>query len=552
MLTELRISNVAIIEQQSISFGGGLNVITGETGAGKSIVLHALELILGARPSPHLVRDGSDSMEVEAIFRLAEIPASTRAALPDIAQGDELVLSRMVNRSGRNKVFINGRLATVSVLEELCSRVVNICGQNQNVRLLDSAYHLQLIDGYADLDGAVERYRTHYGEWRALATSLAEMRARRSDQESRRGQLEDSLAELKAIELRPGIRAELEASVRKLGGSAMILERGNALLAELQRDDAAVQQVGGISAQLQELARIDPAVRELHIRAEGVRRELTEVERDLQRYLRGVSTDEEALLRLRDHLAEVARLERKYRTNDEGLLALRLEQEKSLREATGSADLLALEAQVEGLQRRVMMDGERLSKDRIQAAQRLMKAAARELAEVNMPECRLEPATTTIPPGPSGIDRIEFLVATNKGSELRPLRQIASGGELSRLTLVLMKLLRDRSGVSVLVFDEVDTGISGGVARAVGEKLLGLARESQVICITHLPQVASLADHHFLVKKGGKSTTKAEIHELVGDEKVNEIARMLAGYDITPASRASAIELLTSNPPSRT
>lgn len=546
MLTDLHIRNVAIIEEQTISFGAGLNVISGETGSGKSIILSALEFLLGGKPKSHLIRTGEEELEIQARFDLATLPASSLSELPDVAQGEELSISRTFNRAGRGKVFINGKLSTVSTLSEVAGRLVNICGQNQHIRLLEPRYHLSLVDGYAGLGDLFERFSAAFTGWKKADSELREKEASIERNALRQAELEFIAQELRQAQLTAGLRETLDAKVKKLGRSEGLIQGTQEILDGLHEEGGLVAQFSRVAAKLHELSKFDA---ELSTIAEGFRAARVEVEgfeTDLDRYRATLQIDPDALQELRDRLAEVARLERKYRTNDSGLVELLQKTEAQLKEISSDEGTQALRDHVIQLRTLAESLATELSTKRIMAGKRLAKEVERELAELSMGGARLELRLEKGELSAQGWDKGEIFLATNKGEPLLELRRIASGGELSRIMLVLKKILKDRSGVNVLIFDEVDSGISGGVARAVGQKLKQLAEQSQVVCITHLAQVASLADQHFLVgKKVGKRTISV-IRELSEDERIEEVARMLAGYEVTNAARESARELVSS------
>ncbi len=545
MLVELKIANFAIIEEQSVLFGPGLNVLSGETGAGKSIILSALELILGGKPRPHAVRHGSDALEVEALFDLTRVNDRTVAELPDCAQGEELSIVRTVGAQGRGRVYINGRIGTIALLEEIVSRLVNICGQSHHVRLLDPSYHLALLDSFAENESLLTEYVGRYASYRELLERLNSREKDLRRLQARREELTTIVEELTRTELAVGIRRALEERVSRLANGERLVAGVQGVEQLLTDEQGAVAGVRSALHQLTELGRLDTALTPIIEQLTSAQLLLREGVRDLGAYAASLEIDERELERLRDHLAEVARLERKHRTDDSGLVAL-------LQQASEELGTLEDETRTELLCERVTESrtaaeeiAHELSRRRVQAGRELAAQVERELAEVNMKGARLlveqSPQSEL---GPTGFERAEFLLSSNKGEALRPLRQIASGGELSRILLVCKKVLRDRSGVNVLVFDEVDTGISGGVARAVGLKLKALARDSQVICITHLPQVASLADTHLLVTKIQDDRTRSVVRSLSREERVIEVARMLAGEEITKAAKESARELL--------
>jgi len=548
MLTELQISNFAIIEHQSVTFSPGLNVITGETGAGKSIILHAIELILGGRPKAHMLRTGATEAEVQALFNLEGLPQSVIDELPDMARAQELVISRTIGE-GRSKVYINGRLGTVSLLEEIVSKFVNICGQNQHVRLLNASYHLQLLDGYAKNETLLGKYGAVFNDWKQLTTSLKEHERALARSVARKSELEDTVLDLKKAGLKPGLRDELEATIKRLSNSESLIGGAQEILGAFSEEGGLASQLQRLSSLLHDLQRVDPRLYEIGALFSSAKTELDEFDRDLKRYVGSVEVNDDLLSNLRDTLADIARLHRKYRTGDDGLIELLSRSEKELSIIDGSIDLEELKRQADQKFSQLRSLALELTQKREKAGNALGRVVEAELSELSMKGTILSVAIDRIDFGPLGQDSAQFLISTNKGESAKPLRQVASGGELSRIMLVLKKVLKDQTGVNVLVFDEVDTGVSGSVARAVGEKLQQLAAGSQVICITHLPQVASLADQHLLVakretsNKSGKRTV-SEIRILSSEDRVDEVARMLAGHEITNATRVTAQELL--------
>ncbi len=557
MLSELHIENFALVDRQSISFGPGLNVISGETGSGKSIVLSAIQFLLGEKLKTSPLRAGAEHGEVQGLFQLDHLSPAACAALPDIVRDDdgaarELSVVRSLNKSGKNKVFLNGRLANVGLLEEVMARLVNICGQNHHVRLLDQRYHLETLDGFVGHTAQLSEFRGQFEQWRELSRTLSEIERSVSEHRAREEQLRETVNELEAARLTPGLRAELENRVRTLGNAERVTEAS-------QRATSAISEEGGVSGQMQrlqvevsEIEKLDPSFSSVAQNFASARRELREFEFALQRYVSQLNIDDERLAALREQLAEVARLERKYRRNDSELIELLAESRAFLSEVGGADRVQALRSELKTLEGVLAEGVQRLRTARLAGAKKLARAVETGLADVAMSGSSFKVDLVEASLGVSGADRVEFLLSSNKGEPPRALREIASGGELSRILLVLKQVLSDRTGVNILVFDEVDSGISGAVARAVGKKLKALASSSQVICVTHLPQVASLADHHFLVGKHSiressrVERTVTQISPIEGDGRVDEIARMLAGYKVTAAARESARELLTS------
>ena len=552
MLRELRICNFIIIEDQTIPFGTGLNAISGESGSGKSVVLQALEFVLGRRGTAALIRPGAETAEVQAMFDLSGIPDRVKAELPDLvrdAGGSELLLSRSLNSAGRGKAYVNGRLATATLLEEIGGALLTISSQREHMKLLEAPYHLGLLDAFGGSEKFLAPYSERFARWSALKSEVQALEEKLTKSIFRRAELEAMVEELSAAKLRPGLRAELEQQVKRLGAGEHLIEGGQEIVEMLRADDGAIGFLRSASGKLSELSRHDSGLSELSQRLGSLKTEVDDVAGDLARYFDTLDLDERRLTEMREGLAEVARLERKYRAPDAALCEL-LEQSRKELEVIDNPVLLEGRRQELAVQElelsKVAND---LSELRRKSGKQLCRALEKELSELGMLDAKLSARQDSVPFSPTGADRVEFLIAVNKGGEPQPLKNVASGGELSRFFLASKKTLGERTGIPVLVFDEVDAGVSGKTARAVGEKLKALSSDEQVICITHLPQVASLADHHFTVEKRRGKLTSSVIRELFGADKVDEIARMLAGYEITDAARESAKELLTSKRP---
>ena len=547
MLTELTITNFAIIERQSVTFHGGFNVISGETGAGKSIILNALEFILGGKGSPSFIRSGTDHLEVQALFDLTVLPHAVRQELPDIVgEDDELVVSRLLPREGRGKVLINGRLGTVALLEEIVRKLVNICSQHHQTKLLDPKYHLDLLDGFCDKPELVERMRKAHREWADAKSELTRVKEAFEQGAARREDLEHTRAELENLpNLRPGRRKELEGEIKRIGNFERLVALGQKLEDLLLGEEGIGIRLKEISAAMTEMSRLDPSIGSTQEDFENAKRALNHSEIAIARYVGSLEVDASTLETLREELSEIARLERKYRLDDAGLCALKERVKRELSQLFGGQGFRELELTVARLHDIAMTLGRELRKVRQKGAEELCKAVSSDLKELNMRDASLKVQFTDIEPSSLGIEKTEFLISSNKGEPHGALIQIASGGELSRVMLVLKKLLRERSGINVLIFDEVDAGVSGGVARSVGLMLKEISKQSQVVCITHLPQVASLSDRHILVNKEVGERAVTVVRVLSEEEKVDEIARMLAGYKITETSRASARELIS-------
>lgn len=544
MIREVHIKNLAVIEDQTVTFTKGLNVITGETGSGKSVLMQAIELLLGGRPKGSPIRSGAEALEVSAVLELDAFPESLRNELPEVIKdSDELLINRIISANGKSKVYLNGTLSSVTLLQETLGKLVTLCGQSEHVHLLDPRYHIEIIDSFADHDELLIQYKQAWRRFRELDEELKGRDEEDSKRAAREEELKLIVAEISPLGLKAGLREELEGIVKRLSNAEKLIQ-GTSELGEAFADKLSA--ISELQVTFSEIARLDDKAKEFYEDFKGELESLKLLQRDLERYSQSLSIDESMLEEKREVLAEIARLERKYRTNDAGLIELLENSKRELSKLVSASDLQTLKKDRDKAFEDLLAKGSKLSSSRKSAAKKLCQSVSFELQELNMKSVLLSVEMTQVSPNQLGCEKAEILIATNPGEPLKPLRQIASGGELSRIMLVLKKLLRGRGGVSILVFDEVDTGVSGGVARAIGQKLRALAQEAQVLCITHIPQVASLADNHVLVHKTSDKRARTELKILKEEEKIEEIARMLSGFKVTDSTRESARELLSS------
>lgn len=538
MLTLLRIRQLAIVDELEVPFGEGLNVVTGETGAGKSILVDALQLVMGARARPELVRAGAERAEVEALFDLRRAP-SVRARLgPDVAPDGELVLRRVVEAEGRTRVYIDGRLGTVSELGRLAAGLCDISSQHEHHSLVDPGTHLGYLDAYAGLGADAEQMR---GRWEALTEALARVEALRAAlREDRADWLRFQLAELEKVRGLEVDEAEI-LRLRNVDQLAATLGRAESRL--YAADGAVCGALGRVEVDVESAARLDPALGPQVERLAAARAELEDVATELGRYLRNLRADPGRLVELEESAHEVRRLRRKY---GDDLAAARSTLEAELSGLSGAVDQLAeLDERITRLRHEVERQVARLAARRRAEAQRLAGAITAELGSLGMGEARVAVDVAEAGVGPRGGDKVEFLIATNRGEEPRPLRRVASGGELSRALLAVKRVLAALGPVGTYVFDEVDTGVGGAVAEGIGRKLWDVSRHHQVVCVTHLPQIAAWGDQHFHVRKDvvGERTVSS-VRRLTDAERVEELARMLGGARVGEAARAAATELL--------
>ncbi len=544
MLRELRISNFAVVEKQEICFGPGLNVISGETGSGKSIILQALNLILGAKPRSDFFRAGADSWEIEALFDLSSFKTGVLNEMPEIARSQELIISRTQNRSGRSRILINGRLGSSAIVQEIGRNLIESCSHAESLRLTSPLYQLTLIDRFGDLEALREKYSAIYRNWRESAAQLSALESDRAKWSERRSELEFMLQEFQALDLRQGLRADLEGQIKLLSNAEKVNQHARAFDGALNGSGAALESVRAAGNELKRLQQIDARFEALVLRFQNCQAELEDCGSEVLKKVSEVELDQSKLEALREKLSELARLERKYHCSEQGLLQLALKAKQELTQFSGGAGPDELRTEVNQLHGEVQKLSQELTQRRLASVKRMSKLVEKELAELNMPSVRVDCEHRSLEFNESGADQFELMFSANKGEDLKPIGRIASAGELSRIMLVLKKVWGEYGAISVLVFDEVDSGVSGAVARAVGEKLKEIAQHSQVICITHLPQVASLADRHFQVSKSEGERTLSIVKELSGDNQVEEIARMLSGKKITKAALLSAKELL--------
>jgi DNA repair protein RecN (Recombination protein N) len=540
MLRLLRIRNLAVIEAVEVEFEPGFNVLTGETGAGKSIVVEAVGLLLGARASADLVRTGESQATIEALFQ-------------DDRVGSEIVIRREVSSSGRSRSFVNGDLATATVLRDLSQRLVEIHGQHEHQTLLDPQSHLPLLDSYAELGPAAERVAV---SWRALRQLRDQLERSRMDGREKAARLEMIAFQLSEIEkVRPvsGEDEELAATKHVLANAERVHRLCEESYAALyDSDDAVLAGLSGVWKRVGELATLDARFSGYIEARDGIKSQLEDLADFLRKYADGIDASPARLQQVEDRLASLDRLKRKYGpTLDEVI-----EKGRSL---TRERDLLTQTAEsVEGLESalaearaRYHKDAQELSNARRDAASRFSSELERLLGELAMAHARFEVRFNADPLTEElwterGIDQAEFFLSPNPGEEVRPLARIVSGGELSRVMLALKTMSVDEAEHKTMVFDEVDAGIGGRVADVVGGRLGALGDRFQVLCITHLPQIAARASTHFRIDKAvRRDRTVTTVQRLDGEGRIEEIGRMIGGALVTESVRTSARELLS-------
>jgi DNA repair protein RecN (Recombination protein N) len=561
MLRELRIANFAVIEEVSLDLGRGLNVLTGETGAGKTMVMEALTLLCGGRAAADVIRHGRDEASVEALF--APVPKSAEEALTraGYAAAEELVVRRILSRSGKNRAYLNGNLCPVALLAEVGERMIHIYGQHEHHELLRSESHLDLLDGYSGLAERRAAMRERFLELGRSWERLEQTRALVAKSRRQEDEIREQAREIEEARLRVEEEDELKEKRNILMHAEKLYQgckEGEELLYE--SDDAVAGRLARYLARLRELARIDPSLEAAVGLIEASQAQLEEASGLLRRHTSKAEFDPNAVEKLEERLEQIARLKRKYGGTVGEIIDLRRKFELELEEMDrGDEEIPRLERGFEESRKIAWEMAETLSGERRRSAKKFKKEIEEELKHLGMAgtvfEPRFQPAQEGADALPffiggrrlteTGADAVEFYFSPNPGEPAKPLVKIASGGELSRLMLAIKSLTVARGEVPTLLFDEVDAGIGGRVAEIVGRKLKQVAGDYQVLCVTHLPQIAALADCQYVVtKETARGRTFTRVKKLERDERVEEIARMLGGLKITEKTRRHAEEML--------
>ena len=560
MLSLLHIENIALIESADIRFGQGFNALTGETGAGKSIVIDSISAVLGERTSRDLIRTGAKSAFVSAVF--CDLPAlkwfDESGIRPD--ENGELLLEREIQSDGRNQCRVNGRPLTVSQLRQLGQQILNIHGQHDGQQLLNEECHLDYLDRFGDLAPLLAEYLTPY---EAMSATRREIRALQMDdaEKSRRiDTLTYQIAELERAQLKSGEDEELNAKkklYRSAGKMISALEQADYALDGGGESEGAVSLLASAADAIALAARCVPEDSEQGARLAETAQKLQQMRYDAYdaleqaRDLRGeLDVSPEDIDRMESRLDLLYRLGKKYGSTVDGMLSYLQKCREELDQIQYSSDRIGqLEKKLERQCAEAREKGEALTGARRAAAVLLQQRIQKELTDLDMPKVRfevqIEPKDTETGMDDTGMDQVRFLMSANVGEALKPINKIASGGELSRIMLALKNVLAESDDVSTLVFDEVDTGVSGRAAIKVARKMAQVARQKQILCVTHLPQIASMADTHFFVEKGErKGRTYTDVRILNRKERMEELARLTGGEQVTPAMLESAGELL--------
>ncbi|MBQ3276705.1 MAG: DNA repair protein RecN [Oscillospiraceae bacterium] len=550
MLKSLHIENIAVIERADVDFTRGLSVLTGETGAGKSIMIDALNAVLGNRTSRELVRTGAEKASVTAVFESAEAELWCRDNEIDAEDG-EIILQRRLNADGKTSARVNGVPVSAGQLRELGALLLDIHGQNDGRQLLDEKRHLDYLDRYGVSEDRIREFSGAYAAWREFVRESERLRM----DEAEKARLEDSLRyriqELEKAELRSGEEAELTERRDLLRNAEKLTENlESAYSALYEASENAVSLCGDAEYSVERASSWSPDLAETAALIRDARLALEDAAERLREKRQELDFSPEEYDRLEERLALLRRLEKKYAADEDGLIALLEESRRRLDELEYAEDRLAkLEKETAEARKKAFRAAEDLSAERKAAASRLEKQVETELRELNMPSVRfrvlLDRREGDEPLNADGIDQIRFVMSANAGEALGPISRIASGGELARIMLALKNVFAEKDRVEALIFDEVDTGVSGIAAQRVAEKLARLAKNRQVLCVTHLPQIAAMAEAQYLVeKKERDGRTYTDIRLLDREGRRRELARISGGEDVSETLLAGAEELL--------
>ncbi|MGM9538834.1 MAG: DNA repair protein RecN [Candidatus Onthomonas sp.] len=552
MLSLLHIENIAVIQSADIQFDAGFNVLTGETGAGKSIVVDAIGAILGGRTSRDLIRTGAKAALVSAQFtQVAPLPWLGENGFDP--EGGELILQRQIQQGGRNICRLNGKPISVAQMQELGRQLVNIHGQHDGQQLLDPLCHLSYLDSFGETEPLLAAFQESFSKVSRLGREISALQMDEAEKARRMDALDYQIRELERANLQPGEDQELAQRRQVLRNAGRLmdgLEEANFALFGGEEEDGALTLLGRAEGALRSLGRYSESLAQLADQLAEARYGIDDLAESVAREKDQLEISPGELDQLEGRLDVIYRLRKKYGDTVEDMLAY-LERCKQEREQIQYADdrIAKLEKQLKAAVEETRKQGEALSKARKEAALRMQARIQKELADLDMPKVRFQvdfaPKEGKYHMDETGMDEVQFLMSANVGEDLKPIHKIASGGELARIMLALKNVLAENEAVGTLVFDEVDTGVSGRAAQKVARKMSDVARCKQVLCVTHLPQIAAMADVHFSVEKGERDgRTYTAVEQLSRRRRMEELARLSGGEQVTTALLHSAGEML--------
>jgi len=552
MLTHIHIWNFAIVEKLDIEFDSGLTVLTGETGAGKSILLDALNLALGDRADTSVIRHGNDKAEISVTFSLHDAQeAGSWLAEHEMQSEDECIIRRTISRNGPSKAFINGIPATVQQLRELGEMLVDLHGQHEHQSLLQRDIQRRLLDDYANHKDLLLQVSTTYESWLALQEQWQRLSTANKDRDSRLELLRYQVQELESLNLQAGETQELEAEYKRLANASHLLQTAQQVLGILEENEnsAVHQALNQTHSDISDLANVDVQLQPVAELLNNAIIQVQETISELRHYADNLELDPERLQEVENRINAMHSLSRKHRVDAEELVTLlpALQQERD--------ELEQADMKLDGLQKQIQQASEaftkaaaKLTQSRKKTAKLLSEKISDAMQGLSLQGGKFEVQLETLPDprwNAQGCEQVEFLVSANPGQPVKPLNKVASGGELSRISLAIQVITAQAARIPTLIFDEVDVGIGGRVAEIVGLQLRALGQHRQVVCVTHLPQVAALGHHHLQVsKQTGKDTTVTDIKQLDNKQRIDEVARMLGGIEITDQTLSHAKEMI--------
>lgn len=549
MLCELYIENLAVIEKTSIKFGTGLNVFTGETGAGKSVIIGAINAVLGQRTSKEIVRHGTNKASVTASFcGINQAAINKLSEYGYEVEDDELIISREISSDGKSTARIMGRPVTVNILKEIGTELINIHGQHDNQVLLSSEKHISILDKYGDFHSLLEEYYECYKSVVLIKREMKKISMNEQEKAKKIDLLSYQVNEITSAELQIGEDEKLEVQQRQIKNQVHIVEGLQSAYAALSGydDSGVISMCQSVEYSLGNIVDVYEMAGEFATRMEGLTAELDELSHDIASALDGFDYNQNAIDVIENRLDEIHKLKRKYGETIEEILVFLANAQKELEDLELSDQrLIELNEQGEKEYKRLLALAEEVTQKRSEAATRFTNSINEELQFLDMPNVRFVVQREQVKPNSKGIDAIEFLISTNKGEPPKPIAKIASGGELSRIMLAIKNTLADKDEIQTLIFDEIDTGVSGRAAQKIGLKLSQAAQNRQIISVTHLAQIAALANHHFLIEKeSDEVSTYTNVSELNRQGRIHEVARIMSTDKITDLMLKNAEEMI--------
>ena len=548
MLLVLSLNDFVIVDRLNLDFQPGFTVLTGETGAGKSITLDAIGLLLGDKADYGKIRQGAAEARLSALFDLSELPelqAELREQGLLAEDAEELSVRRIIDAKGKSRSYINNQAATLSQLKSIGSRLIDIHGQNAHHSLNQEAAQRELLDAFAGCTALAGEVKAAYQNWQNANQALKAAQTQSENLQIERERLEWQFDELRRLAPAPGEWETVSQSHDSLAHAAELMEAAQETEEAINGDNGLQAQIYRCQKKLEALSRIEPRFNESLNLLASIEAELGEVSANMRDVASRSDLDPAELAAQEQRLGELMGMARKYRVEPQDLPAKMQEIEAALQQLQAAADIAALEAAAERCEKQYHEAAQQLSAGRRQAAERLGSETAAHMQELAMKGARFHIELLPASPSAFGLEQVQYQVAANKGSPLRPLNKVASGGELARISLALQVVTSQYTQTPTLIFDEVDTGIGGGVAETVGRALRSLGQKHQVLAVTHLPQVAACGEQHWQVRKNSEGEqTVSSIRVLSAEERVEEIARMLGGETLTATTRSHAAELL--------